>query len=82
MLRDLRYLLSMSNVTEETRKLFEESWPKKCSCGKTLSEDDWEKCHYVGLQKVPPEYGLPDMELRNCPSCDSTMAVAVPNDFV
>ncbi len=66
----------------EARELFTESWPKKCSCGCVISEEAWEKLHYVGLQKVPPDYGMPDMELRNCENCGSTMAVVVPNDFV
>ena len=66
----------------ETRELFVESWPKKCSCGHDISEDEWETLHYVGVQKVPPDYGLPDLELRNCPNCSSTIAIAVPGDFV
>ena len=69
-------------LDDETRELFVESWPKKCSCGLPYTEDDWEKWHYCGVQKVPPEFGMPDMELRTCPSCGSTMAVAVPNDIV
>jgi hypothetical protein len=65
----------------ETRELFIESWPKKCACGHEISEAEWETLHYVGLQKVPADYGIPDLELRNC-VCGSTIAVAVPNDFV
>jgi len=66
----------------ETRELFVESWPKKCSCGYEYDEAEWETWRYVGVQKVPPDYGMPDLELRNCPSCGSTQALAVPNDFV
>lgn len=67
---------------EERKELFEESWPKTCSCGEVITEEKWEKLDYCGVQRVPPDYGLPDMELRNCGRCGSTMAVAVPNDFV
>jgi hypothetical protein len=66
----------------EPRELFIESWPKVCSCGYKISEEEWETLRYVGLQKVPADYGIPDLELRNCGNCGSTMAVAVPNDFV
>ena len=66
----------------ETRELFVESWPKKCSCGHEYDEAEWETWRYVGVQKVPPDYGIPDLELRNCPNCGSTQALAVPNDFV
>ena len=66
----------------ETRELFIESWPKVCSCGRSYTEEQWENLHYCGLQKVPPDYGMPDMELRNCDSCSSTMAISGPGDFV
>ena len=66
----------------ETRELFVESWPKKCSCGVTYDEAAWESWHYVGVQKGIANHGIPDLELRTCPCCGSTMAVAVPNDFV
>ena len=68
-------------IDEETRQLFLESWPKTCSCGEKISEEQWEKLNYVGLQKVPADYGLPDLELRNCGNCGSTLAVVPPNDF-
>ena len=66
----------------ETLELFIESWPKKCTCGVNYTEDAWERLAYVGLQKVPEDYGMPDMELRNCSNCGSTMAIVVPNDFI
>jgi hypothetical protein len=66
----------------EARDLFVESWPKKCACGHVITEDAWETMRYVGVQKVPADYGMPDLELRNCASCGSTMAIAVPGDFV
>jgi hypothetical protein len=66
----------------ETRELFVESWPKHCACGHDISEEEWETLNYVGIQKVPEDYGMPDLELRNCGSCGSTIAVAVPGDFV
>lgn len=66
----------------ETRKLFVESWPKKCSCGHEITENEWETLQYVGIQYVPRDMGIPDLELRNCPSCHSTISVAVPGDFI
>jgi len=78
----------MPNATQqavddpETKQLFIESWPKTCGCGEVFSEHQWENLRYVGVQKMPADYGLPDMELRNCSRCGSTMAVVVPYDFV
>jgi hypothetical protein len=80
--------LTMPNPTQpalddpEIRELFIEKWPKVCACGYSISEAEWETLHYIGLQKVPKEYGLPDMELRDCGNCGSTIAVVVPGDFV
>lgn len=68
-------------MDNEVQHLFKESWPKKCGCGVVYSEEAWENLQYVGLQKVPPDYGIPDMELRNCSHCSSTLACVVPNDF-
>ena len=65
----------------ETRELFVETWPKHCACGAVITEDEWETLPYVGVQKVPPDYGMPDLELRNC-HCGSTISVVVPGDFV
>ncbi len=57
------------------------SWPKRCSCGRTFTRQEWEGLPLLGLQ--PPGespqgqghlwYG---QELRNCP-CGSTLAVEV-----
>ena len=69
-------------IDEETQELFKESWPKNCACGNVITEEQWENLRYCGVQKVPPDYGLPDMELRNCDRCGSTMAVVVPGDYV
>lgn len=66
----------------ETRELFIEKWPKVCGCGHSISEAEWETLTNVGTQRVPKDYGLPDLELRNCGNCGSTIAVAVPGDFV
>lgn len=66
----------------ETRELFVESWPKTCSCcDMDISEEAWEKLAYVGIQKSGMDH-YPDFELRNCGSCHSTLAVAVPADYV
>jgi len=64
----------------ETKELFTESWPKVCACGNRISEEAWEQLRYVGVQKVPPSFDMPDMELRNC-TCGSTLIVVVPGDF-
>jgi hypothetical protein len=76
--------VGVQKVTDdpETRELFLEKWPKVCACGCAITEDQWEKLNYVGIQKVPTEYGIPDMELRNCGRCGSTIAVVVPGDFI
>jgi len=66
----------------ETRELFVEKWPKHCACGHDISEAEWDTLDYVGVQKVPKEYGIPDLEMRNCGSCGSTIAVVLPVDFV
>ena len=67
----------------ETRSLFEESWPKECGCcNHEYSEEEWEKLRYCGLQKVPPDLGMSDFELRACGNCGNTMAISVPGDFV
>lgn len=68
-------------VDPETNELFIESWPKVCACGHAISEEEWETLRYIGIQSVPPSFGMPDLELRNC-VCGSTIAVVVPNDFV
>ena len=45
---------------------------KKCSCGRTFTETEWQRLKYVGVQEVPPDMGRP-LELRNC-LCDSTLS--------
>lgn len=59
-----------------------ESWPKRCgSCHTDYDETAWEALGYVGLQRSGlPDF--PDMEMRRCGRCGSTMAIVVPNDFV
>lgn len=60
----------------------EESWPKTCTCcGAKITEDDWERMSYVGVQRGDAEIGVPDLELRNC-ACGTTLAIVVPRDFV
>lgn len=59
-----------------------ESWPKTCGgCGSVYDEDQWEALRYVGVQQSGmPDF--PDLEMRNCSRCQSTMAIVVPNDYV
>ena len=62
-------------------KRFVETWPKSCSCGASITEDAWERLPYVGVQRSGlPDY--PDLELRNCGRCKSTLAIVVPTDFM
>jgi hypothetical protein len=58
----------------------EETWPKQCSCcGAKITEDEWERLPYVGVQEGTDD--IPDLELRNCGHCSSTLAIVVPQDF-
>lgn len=67
--------------TEKNNPRKEETWPKQCKCGEHFTEEQWEKLSYIGLQRsVFDDY--PDLELRNCRRCGSTMAITVPMDFV
>jgi hypothetical protein len=59
---------------------FVETWPKKCACGHQISEEGWEDLRYVGVQRSGFD-DSPDLELRNCSACGSTIAIAVPSDF-
>lgn len=54
-----------------------ESWPKDCSCGASYDEDHWEALRYVGVQKSSMQ-GYPDLEMRNCAKCNSTLCVVGP----
>lgn len=65
---------------DELKELFVETWPKKCGCGEEFTEEQWEQLNYVGLQKSGID-NYPDMELRNCGHCLSTLAIVVPGDF-
>lgn len=60
--------------------LFTETWPKTCSCGSAYTEEQWETLRYVGIQKSGLD-DYPDLELRNCGHCTSTLAIVVPGDF-
>ena len=72
----------MTPAADDPKKAFIETWPKQCACGQSYDEGRWETLRYVGVQHVPAELGLPDLELRNCERCCSTLAIVVPNDFV
>ena len=61
---------------------FREIWPVVCSCGASYDEVVWETLRYVGIQKTFGGLGAPEMELRNCAKCDSTLAQPVPDDFI
>lgn len=68
----------MDELLDEEFK--EESWPKVCSCcALPITEDDWEGLPYVGIQEGTEH--IPDLELRTCGRCSSTLAIVVPRDF-
>lgn len=74
--------MTTAQETAGSKERFIESWPKSCSCGAKITDDEWEKLKYVGIQQGVPQHAIPDLELRNCSRCGSTLAIAVPNDFV
>ncbi len=55
-------------------------FPHVCSCGKTYTQEEWEALKLDGYQDDPPL----KLELRTCPSCNSTRAVLVdgPGNYV
>lgn len=57
----------------------EETWPKTCGCGAVWSEEAWERLPYLGVQSGFQDY--PDLELRNCGRCSSSIAIVLPRDF-
>lgn len=71
----------MAQDPEDLDDVFkEETWPKVCSCCATqITEEAWERLPYVGIQEGTDE--IPDLELRNCGRCSSTLAIVVPRDF-
>ena len=68
-------------TSDEDSEIKVESWPKVCGCGQHISEEDWERLYYVGVQKSGLDK-FPDLEMRNCRKCGSTLAIVAPNDFV
>lgn len=72
----------MNDADEQSLdEIFAERWPKPCSCGLEFSEDEWESLEYVGVQRSGMD-DVPDLELRNCGRCHSTVAIAVTRDFI
>ena len=52
-------------------------WPKACTCcEKTFTLHAWMGLRLIGIQKGFVD-GLPDLELRNCDHCDSTLALVI-----
>jgi hypothetical protein len=62
-------------------ELFIEKWPKVCSCGCKITEEQWENLTYVGWQQSGMDH-IPDLELRTCGHCQSTLAIAVSDDYM
>lgn len=72
--------MATTSYGSDDEEHFIETWPKVCGCGESFEEDDWERLKYVGVQKSGLD-GFPDLELRNCGRCSSTLALAVPQDI-
>jgi hypothetical protein len=49
---------------------------KTCTCGASYTPIEWMHLEYVGLQKFDGED--PDLELRNCSECGSTLGIEIP----
>ena len=48
-------------------------WPKRCSCGVAYDASQWQTLRLAGVQHMD---GVgPDLELRDCAACRSTLAV-------
>lgn len=53
-------------------------WPKACSCcGNFFTHSDWKNLKFIGIQKSHDVNDYPDLELRNCDVCNSTLAIVV-----
>jgi len=50
---------------------------KRCACGRSYSEAEWETLPYVGVQKIDDER----LEIRNC-VCGSSITVRLPSPSV
>lgn len=54
-----------------------QTWPKPCTCcAKTFTFHAWTCLRLIGVQKGFVD-GLPDLELRNCDVCESTLAMVI-----
>lgn len=47
---------------------------KTCSCGCSYTREQWKELRHVGVQEIP---GNESLDLRDCATCRSTMAVPV-----
>ncbi len=57
-------------IAEARAWLGELAWEKTCSCGRRYTREEWDALPLLGRQA-----GEPDLELRNCGGCGSTLAV-------
>lgn len=48
---------------------------KTCSCGRDFTKKEWQKLKFVGVQDTVDEEHFYRLELRNCPTCRSTIGV-------
>lgn len=48
---------------------------KQCSCGREFTQAEWESLPVLGHTLTDDADGWYDLELRNCPSCHSTLGV-------
>lgn len=52
-------------------------WPKSCTCcKKKIDHDLWKTLPYVGIQR-PFVVDMPELELRDCDECGSTLSIVI-----
>lgn len=67
---------------EQNARFPQPVWPKHCSyCKNSISENDWEKLEYAGVQRGIASHGIPNLEMRYC-YCSRMLSIVAPNDFV
>lgn len=65
--------VALEERLEAARHLRDRQWPKECRCGRVISREQWLELASHGVQKDPTG----DLELKQCSSCGSTLAMPV-----
>ena len=50
------------------------TWPRVCGCGRSIPREEWDALPLVGHMDDDVER----LQLKNCPTCDSTIAIFAP----